>query len=68
MNNGLKKYNQPCAECGTFENLTRHHLKNNKGKKTGKTKILCRRCHNDVEEYYRLIGITKQNKNNSKDD
>lgn len=49
-------------ECGTIEDLTKHHLKNRKGKKTGAIKILCRRCHDDAEEEYRLHGITQPHK------
>lgn len=55
---GWRKYAIQCAECKTIENLTRHHLKNNDGKKTGKIKILCRKCHNRAENTYQSIGIT----------
>ena len=55
-------YGRPCNICGTLEYLTRHHLKNERGKKTGEIEILCRRCHNDAEEEYRLLGIVKLDK------
>ena len=62
MNQIFEKYNTACTECGTLENLTRHHLKNMKGKKTGVITILCRSCHDDAEEHYRLIGVVKPHK------
>jgi len=41
-----------CADCHTGVNLTRHHLKDQYGKKTGEIQILCRACHNLAEERY----------------
>ena len=46
-----------CADCYTTENLTRHHLKNKQGKKTGKIRVLCRKCHNKAENVYKAQGI-----------
>ncbi len=48
---------RPCIECGTFENLSRHHLKDSNGKKTGVVSILCRPCHDLAEEEYDKKGI-----------
>jgi len=52
-----KNYNDPCHECGTFENLSRHHLKNRDGKRTGVITILCRPCHDLAEIEYQKQGI-----------
>ena len=58
----FERTNQPCAVCGTIEDLTRHHLKNLAGRKTGIISILCRRCHDNAERYYEKLGITASNK------
>jgi hypothetical protein len=57
VNNVLKNYHKPCAKCGTIDNLTRHHLKYLNGKKTGEIEILCRACHDKIEQQYHIIGI-----------
>jgi hypothetical protein len=50
---GQTKVPKMCKTCGTFEKLTKHHLKewneNGKYRRTGKTMILCRPCHDKVE-------------------
>ena len=52
-----------CVSCGASDNLTRHHIKNPVGKKTGRIKILCRKCHTIAEKDYELRGIvTLQNR------
>lgn len=58
---GKGKYfeNKLCSCCSATENLTRHHLKNIKGNKTGMTQILCRKCHNQAEREYERLGIIK---------
>lgn len=58
----FEKTGLACTECGAIKNLSRHHLKNMRGKKTGVIKILCRRCHDDAEEEYRLLGIVQKQK------
>lgn len=48
-----KKYGTKCENCRRTEpevKLTRHHVKNSKGNKTGEIKVLCRECHDEVEE------------------
>jgi len=57
--NVYEKYYLPCARCGTTENLSQHHIKDNNGKKTGKIEILCRACHNIAELEYIELGIVK---------
>ncbi len=52
--------NKLCANCSITENLTRHHIKSKNGKKTGKTQILCRKCHNKAEREYEKLGIVKK--------
>lgn len=59
LNRRYKRYDDPCARCGTMWNRTRHHLKNLKGRKTGKVIILCRECHEQAEAEYRALGIIK---------
>ena len=46
-----------CSECHQFRYMTRHHVKNSKGIKTGEIQKMCRECHNEWEEYYRLYGM-----------
>ena len=46
-----------CVECSTRKNLTIHHLKKQNGRKTGKVKILCRKCHDEAEKKYDELGI-----------
>ena len=58
----FEKFNQPCVECGTIEDLTRHHLKDMTGRKTGVITILCRSCHDNAEKKYRSLGIIQTNK------
>lgn len=57
--------NIPCGECGTFENLTRHHLKikdgTKYGKRTGQIQILCESCHHKAEITYNWLGIIDTN-------
>lgn len=51
-----------CKRCGLDTHrikLTRHHLKNMNGKKTGEIQLLCRPCHDIVEEEYIIMGIVK---------
>src|SRR3990167_7634347 len=57
----FEKYNKPCENCHTVDNLTLHHEKDIHERKTGKTKILCRDCHNAIEDEYRREGRIKSN-------
>ncbi len=59
--NVYEKYYLPCARCGTTKNLSRHHIKDKNGKKTGKIEILCRECHDEAEIEYMELGIVKLN-------
>jgi len=52
---------KPCARCNTRHNLTRHHIKNKAGRRTGKIIILCRECHDLAEERYEEEGIAGKN-------
>lgn len=52
-----EKYGKPCADCGAINGLTRHHLKDNNGFKTGEIQILCRPCHDEAELEYQKLGI-----------
>jgi len=54
----FEKFNKGCYDCGAKDHLTLHHLKDTKGFKTGKTRILCRPCHNAAEHLYGLAGKT----------
>ncbi len=55
----FEKYYLPCSKCGTTKNLSQHHIKDKNGKKTGKIKILCRKCHDEAEIKYMELGIVK---------
>ena len=50
-------FGRPCEECDIAEGLTRHHLKDFLGRKTGEIKILCRSCHDEAEKEYIMFGI-----------
>ena len=39
------KYGDSCQKCGSKKKLTRHHLKDNNGNKTGKIIVFCVSCH-----------------------
>ena len=49
--------NKFCKRCGIQDNLTKHHLKNSYGSKTGEIEILCRKCHDIAEKEYIDQGI-----------
>ncbi len=59
--NVYEKYYLNCVRCGTTKNLSRHHIKDKNGKKTGKIEILCRECHDEAEIEYMELGIVKLN-------
>lgn len=54
-----EKHKKPCEFCKTIYNLTQHHIKNRFGEKTGEIQILCRKCHDIVEEDYEKLGMIK---------
>lgn len=54
----MPKEKEPCPKCGQLRYMTKHHLKDEDGIKTGDVEIMCRDCHDDAEEEYRLKGIT----------
>ena len=57
----MLKPKETCPQCGQLRYMTRHHVKNSKGIKTGEIQRMCRDCHDEVEEEYRLYGILKVN-------
>ncbi len=69
----MLKQKEICPNCNQLRYITRHHVKNRKGKKTGEIQRICRDCHDEIEEEYRLYGISnvtlkvkKKIKSNSK--
>lgn len=38
--------------------MTKHHVKDDLGRKTGEIEKMCRDCHDDVEADYNKRGIT----------
>jgi hypothetical protein len=55
----MKEWNRgkQCQMCNIDRCLTRHHVKSQRGVKTGDIQILCRDCHDEVEEIYRINGM-----------
>ncbi len=51
-----------CERCGVdtrTTKITKHHLKDMNGERTGETQRLCRPCHDIAEEEYITLGIVK---------
>lgn len=57
----MLKEKEVCPNCNQLRYMTRHHVKNRNGKKTGEIQRICRDCHDEIEEEYRLYGMTKPN-------
>ena len=55
----MLKEKDECPKCHQLRYMTRHHVKNSKGVKTGEIQKMCRDCHDEVEEEYRLYGMIK---------
>lgn len=64
----MLKPKEMCPKCGQIRYMTRHHIKDNFGKKTGEIQIMCRDCHDEIEEEYKLLGkvITAKKKTKNK--
>jgi hypothetical protein len=60
--NRWEKQDLSCKKCNVKTNLTRHHLKNKWGGKTGEMEILCRACHDMEEKRYIQLGIITKNR------
>ncbi len=54
----MLKEKEICPNCNQLRYMTRHHVKNSKGEKTGEIQRMCRDCHDEIEEEYRLYGIS----------
>ncbi len=54
----MSKEKERCPKCNELRYMTRHHVKDELGRKTGDIEIMCRDCHDDVEEDYNKRGIT----------
>jgi len=57
----MLKEKEICPNCNQLRYMTRHHVKDRNGKKTGKIQRICRDCHDEIEEEYRLYGMIKPN-------
>lgn len=64
----MLKPKEKCPKCNELRYITRHHVKNSKGIKTGEIEKMCRNCHDEVEESYRLYGMIKHPKKLKKKD
>ncbi len=53
------KPKEKCPTCSQIRYMTKHHVKDNLGRKTGEVQNMCRDCHDDIEEEYRLYGMLK---------
>lgn len=50
-----------CAVCGKDKpNLSDHHALNLDGKRTGVVLVICRDCHNTLEQYRQALGRVKR--------
>lgn len=55
----MLKEKEVCPNCNQLRYMSRHHVKNIKGEKTGEIQRMCRDCHDEIEEEYRLYGVIK---------
>jgi len=55
----LLKQKEKCTICNQIRYMTRHHVKDKRGRKTGEIQKMCRDCHDEIEEEYRLQGMIK---------
>ena len=55
----MLKPKEKCPKCDQIRYMTKHHIKDSLGRKTGKTEKMCRDCHDEIEEEYRLYGMLK---------
>ena len=51
------KPREKCPKCGQIRYMTKHHVKDELGRKTGEIEKMCRDCHDDVEADYNKRGI-----------
>jgi len=54
----MLKPKEKCPKCDQIRYMTKHHIKDELGRKTGKIEKMCRDCHDDVEADYNNRGIT----------
>ncbi len=52
------KPKEKCPKCDQIRYMTKHHVKDDLGRKTGEIEKMCRDCHDDVEADYNKRGIT----------
>ena len=55
----MLRQKEKCPKCDQIRYMTRHHVKDHLGRKTGEIQKMCRDCHDEVEEEYRLHGMLK---------
>ena len=54
----MLKQKEKCPNCNQIRYMTKHHVKDNLGRKTGEIQKMCRDCHDEVEEDYNNRGIS----------
>jgi len=62
----MLKQKEKCPKCDQIRYMTKHHVKDELGRKTGEIEKMCRDCHDEVEEEYRLCDMLKRSKRKSK--
>jgi len=55
----MLKQKEKCPKCNQIRYMTKHHIKDHLGRKTGEVEKMCRDCHDEIEEEYRLHGMIK---------
>ena len=60
------KPKEKCPKCDQIRYMTKHHVKDELGRKTGEIKKMCRDCHDDIEEEYLLCDMLKRATKKSK--
>ena len=53
------KPKEKCPKCDQIRYMTKHHVNDHLGRKTGEIQKMCRDCHDEIEEEYRLYGMIK---------
>jgi hypothetical protein len=56
-----------CPCCGLDSDLTKDHVKDDRGNRTGETIGICRDCHVRIENYRRQVAKLRLNKGNTKE-
>ena len=50
----MAKDREKCPNCKEIRYMTKHHVKDDLGRKTGEIEKMCRDCHDEIEEEYMI--------------